>query len=99
VAFHPNNRHLFSVSWDTTARMWDFKTGAEVKRFTHAKDVNGLALTRGRRPVIDRQRRRESLPVERCYRRQDSPIHRPFQLCLRRRLFAGRALCRIRRRR
>ena len=46
VAFHPNNRNLFSVSWDATARMWDFKTGNEIKRFTHAKDVNGLALTR-----------------------------------------------------
>ncbi|MBI2804999.1 MAG: WD40 repeat domain-containing protein [Planctomycetes bacterium] len=46
VAFHPNNRYLFSVSWDTTARMWDFKTGNEQKRFTHAKDVNGIALSR-----------------------------------------------------
>jgi WD40 domain-containing protein len=46
VLFHPNNRHLFSASWDATARMWDFKTGNEVKRFTHAKDVNGLALSR-----------------------------------------------------
>jgi hypothetical protein len=46
VAFHPNNRYLFSVSWDTTARMWDFKSGNEVKRWTHAKDVNGIALSR-----------------------------------------------------
>ena len=31
VAFHPNNRYLLSASWDTTVRMWDFKTGNEVK--------------------------------------------------------------------
>jgi hypothetical protein len=46
VAFHPNNRYLFSASWDATARMWDFKAGNEVKRWTHAKDVNCLALSR-----------------------------------------------------
>ncbi len=46
VAFHPNNRHLISASWDGTARMWDFKAGNEVKRWTHGKDVNGLALSR-----------------------------------------------------
>jgi hypothetical protein len=46
VAFHPNNRQLFSVSWDTTARLWDFKTGNEIRIFTHALDVNGLAVSR-----------------------------------------------------
>jgi hypothetical protein len=46
VAFHPNNRYVLSGSWDATVRMWDFKTGNEVKRWTHAKDVNGLVLSR-----------------------------------------------------
>ena len=44
VAFHPNDRQLFSVSWDATARLWDIRTGNEVKRFTHPLDVNGLAV-------------------------------------------------------
>ncbi len=44
VAFHPNDRQLFSVSWDATARLWDMRTGNEVKRFTHPLDVNGLAV-------------------------------------------------------
>jgi WD40 repeat protein len=46
VAFHPNNRNLLSASWDASVRMWDFKTGNEVKRWAHSKDVNGLALSR-----------------------------------------------------
>ena len=46
LAFHPNNRHLFSVSWDATIRLWDFKAGNEFKRFTHPKDVNGIAVSR-----------------------------------------------------
>jgi WD40 repeat protein len=46
VAFHPNNRHLLSVSWDATARLWDFKAANEIKRYTHTKDVNGIALSR-----------------------------------------------------
>jgi len=46
VAFHPNNRYLFSVSWDATARMWDFKSANETKRWTHSKDVNGIAVSR-----------------------------------------------------
>ncbi len=45
VGFHPNNRNVFSGSWDATARMWDFKSAREVKRFTHTKDVNGVALS------------------------------------------------------
>src|SRR5206468_7935563 len=31
---------------DATVRMWDFKTGNEVKSWKHPKDVNGLALSR-----------------------------------------------------
>ncbi|HZZ79368.1 MAG TPA: WD40 repeat domain-containing protein [Gemmataceae bacterium] len=46
VTFHPNNRSLFSVSWDGTARLWDIKNGNELKRWTHPKDVNGIALSR-----------------------------------------------------
>lgn len=52
VLFHPNNRHLFSASWDATIRMWDYKTGTESKRFTHSKDVNGLALTRDANTMV-----------------------------------------------
>ena len=56
---------LLSASWDTTVRMWDFKTGNEVKRWTHAKDVNGIALSRDASTHSDRLRRRKGTSVER----------------------------------
>lgn len=46
VAFHPNNRQVFSVSWDASARQWDTKTGNELKKFTHRLDLNAIALSR-----------------------------------------------------
>jgi hypothetical protein len=46
VAFHPNNRQVFSASWDATVRLWDIKAGTEARRYTHPLDVNGLAIAR-----------------------------------------------------
>jgi WD40 repeat protein len=51
VVFHPNNQQVLSSCWDASqgasfVRLWDIKTGKESKRFTHPKDVNGVAITR-----------------------------------------------------
>ena len=42
----PDGRRFVSGSHDKTARVWDFKTGNESKRYTHPIDVNGLAIAR-----------------------------------------------------
>ncbi len=46
IAVHPLQRQVFSGSWDRFVIAWDLRTGKELQRFTHEKDVNGIALSR-----------------------------------------------------
>ncbi|MBM4067930.1 MAG: WD40 repeat domain-containing protein [Planctomycetes bacterium] len=46
VAFVPNNRQVVSASWDGVARLWDIKSGTEIKSYKHPKDVNSVAVSR-----------------------------------------------------
>ena len=46
LAFTPDGKHILSCALDSTVRLWDVATGAEVRQFRgHKAGVTGLALT------------------------------------------------------
>lgn len=46
VAFSPDGKYALTASDDTTLRLWDTQTGAEVRRFTgHAGPIYGIAYS------------------------------------------------------
>jgi WD40 repeat protein len=46
VAISPDGRHVVTGAWgEAPARLWDAHTGAEIRRFDHRLDVNGVAVT------------------------------------------------------
>lgn len=46
AAYHPAGGSFFTASWDATCRQWDARGGKEIRRFTHPKDINSVAVSR-----------------------------------------------------
>jgi WD40 repeat protein len=45
IAYSPDGRHLVTVSWDRSVRVWDVSTGEEVLKLSHNNVVNTVAYS------------------------------------------------------